>query len=134
MSNVKAFTKNQVVVMFRPAAANGKVWGWRRARVVSCGKVKMTIESMDGEMLGRNYEPTKNTHDQYGGLNRVIFLDDMSDEQILNHAISFAKMDVESVKVGYKYQIEHSQNEQYKVDTQKLIDELNSVVVSVVAL
>ena len=137
MKTEKSFTKNQIVVMFRPTYGEGcgeGTWGWRRARVVSCGKVKMTVETLDGVMLGRNYEPTKDTHDQYGDLNRVIFMDDMSDDDIVRKALDFANIDIESAKERYNYQIKHSTNESYIESTKTLLNHLFTISARAVSL
>lgn len=133
MKNEKAFTKNQIAVMFRPSYGKG-TWGWRRVRVFSCGKVKMTIETLDGEMLGRNYEPTKETHDRYGDLNRVIFMEDTSDDVIVSKALEFANIDIESAKQRYEYQIKHSTNESYIKDTKAMLDHMFTISAQVVSL
>lgn len=98
MKNTKDFTKGQIVIVASNYDSKG-TWSWQRARVVSCGTKQMTLETLDGEMMGRNFPPRFEVNyiiaDQKPNINHTIVMADRSDEEAVTLISSWAAYTIE---------------------------------------
>ncbi len=125
----KDFTKGQIVIVASSYCGNG-TWDWRRARVVSCGVKKMTLESLDGEMLGRNFPPRFEVYyqsrDQKPCLNNTIVMADLSDEEAITLIKSWADYTVEWETWRLNVCLDSDNSEGYKQSIRKELEKLLS--------
>lgn len=123
----KDFTKGQIVIVACNYCGKG-TWEWRRARVVSCGAKQMTLESLGGEMLGRNFPPRFEVHHQFRDqkpcLNNTIVMADRSDEEAIAMVKSWADYTVEWETWRLNLCLASDNSEGYKQAIRKELEKL----------
>ncbi|MGL4353097.1 MAG: hypothetical protein ACRCTP_04070 [Aeromonas popoffii] len=122
MKITKDFTKGQIVIVASNYDDKG-TWEWRRARVVSCGMKQMTLESLEGEMLGRNYPPRFEVNYQFAnqkpGINNTIVMADRNDEEAAALVKSWADYTIEWETYRLNKCLEGNHGENYDRSIQK---------------